>query len=210
MTITFETYNHLIVYALEKIISYARDNQSIFLAQSIWWISSIIGLKPGVITDIDNLQIRNDIGKTVETKLSSDYHIHPDRIERVLNHGSEYSGSENKSINATETDIHHEGIENCELLLEQSRQEWNSVGRKTREVSRVVKRKAKHQIMTFGTWTQGIDSTELQRRKIAGECLRCAWPSVSQRWKVGRYLVGNDRGTKRCGRNCVMERRRRW
>jgi len=55
MTITFENDTDVIVYALEKIIAYARDKQYIFLVQSVWWISSIIGLQQGLITYIDNL-----------------------------------------------------------------------------------------------------------------------------------------------------------
>jgi hypothetical protein len=43
MTITFANDNDVIIYALEKILSYARDTQYIFLAQSVWWITSIIG-----------------------------------------------------------------------------------------------------------------------------------------------------------------------
>jgi hypothetical protein len=56
MTLTFENDNDIIIYALEKIISFARSNQYIFLAQSVWWISSIIGLQQGLVTHIDNLQ----------------------------------------------------------------------------------------------------------------------------------------------------------
>jgi hypothetical protein len=62
MTITFENDNDIIVYALEKIISFARDNHYIFLAQSIWWISSIIGLQPELVIHIDNLRNRSNQG----------------------------------------------------------------------------------------------------------------------------------------------------
>jgi hypothetical protein len=62
MTITFESDNDVIVYTLEKIISYARTNQYIFLAQSIWWISSIIGFQQELILFIDNLKIRSKEG----------------------------------------------------------------------------------------------------------------------------------------------------
>ena len=37
MTITFKSDKDIIVYALDKIISYARNTQYIFLAQSIGW-----------------------------------------------------------------------------------------------------------------------------------------------------------------------------
>jgi hypothetical protein len=56
MTITFENGNDVIVYGLEKFISYARDNQYIFLAQSVWWISSVIGLEQGLIRHIDTIE----------------------------------------------------------------------------------------------------------------------------------------------------------
>jgi len=61
MPITFNINNDVIVYALENIISYARDNQYIFLAQSIWWISSIIRLQKALVDCIDNLKRQSDI-----------------------------------------------------------------------------------------------------------------------------------------------------
>jgi hypothetical protein len=61
MTIIFENNNDVIVYALEKIIAFARDNHYIFLAQSVWWISSIIGLQQGLIRHIDNIRERSNI-----------------------------------------------------------------------------------------------------------------------------------------------------
>jgi hypothetical protein len=45
MTITFANDNDVIVYALEKIISYTRKSQQIFVAQCMWWLASIIGLE---------------------------------------------------------------------------------------------------------------------------------------------------------------------
>jgi hypothetical protein len=58
MTITFETDSDVIVYALEKIISFARDNQYLFVANCAWWIAGVIGLESGLVTHIDNLEIR--------------------------------------------------------------------------------------------------------------------------------------------------------
>jgi len=60
MTLTFENDNDVVVYALEKFISYARKNGYIFVAQSVWWIASIIGLTEGLVTHIDNLRIRSE------------------------------------------------------------------------------------------------------------------------------------------------------
>jgi hypothetical protein len=58
MTITFENDSDVIVYALEKIISFARDNQYLFVANCAWWIAGVIGLESGLVTHIDNLEIR--------------------------------------------------------------------------------------------------------------------------------------------------------
>jgi len=55
MTINFENDNDVIVYALEKIIAYARSTQQIFVAQCVWWLASIIGLDKGLTIHIDNL-----------------------------------------------------------------------------------------------------------------------------------------------------------
>jgi hypothetical protein len=188
MTITFESDKDVIVYALEKIISYARDNQYIFLAQSIWWISSIIGLQEGLIIFIDNLKIRKDIGNPelreaslAQQPLSA---IHPSRVAQIQTSDGDYISSDSESVSTTETDIHNELIDNCKTFLAQSQKERKAIGRKSRQTSRIIKKKAdrkanreaKKPIKTFGTQTEGIDGSELRRRKAAGECQRCAWP----------------------------------
>jgi hypothetical protein len=58
MTITFETDSEVIVYALEKIISFAQGNQYLFVANCAWWIAGVIGLDSELVTFIDNLEIR--------------------------------------------------------------------------------------------------------------------------------------------------------
>ena len=60
MTITFENGNDVIVYALDKVISYARRTQQIFAANCVWWLASIIGLEQGLVVYIDNLQKRSN------------------------------------------------------------------------------------------------------------------------------------------------------
>jgi len=61
MTITFENDNDVIVYALEKVISYTRRTQQIFVAQCVWWLASIIGLQQGLIIYIDTVNQRSNI-----------------------------------------------------------------------------------------------------------------------------------------------------
>jgi len=61
MTITFENDNDVIVYALERIISYAREFQYFFLANCTWWIASIIGLDESLQRHIDNLALGQSV-----------------------------------------------------------------------------------------------------------------------------------------------------
>jgi len=174
MTITFKNDNDITVYALDKVISYARDIQYMFLAQSIWWISLFVGLQQRLIIHIDNLKIQEDIGDSAvlpQLPLSQEVlgncskglpspgqHIHRSRIGRI---GCIDSSSDDGSVSATETDIHNEVIENCELFLKQSKLERKAIGRRTRHTSRIVKQKIKPPVKTFGTQTEGIDGQEL-------------------------------------------------
>jgi hypothetical protein len=102
MTITFENDNDVIVYALEKIISYARKTQQIFVGHCIWWLASVIRLEQGLINYIDNLQQREDLVPASEKESSISRNpredkriphsenlqdslagIHPDRIPQI-------------------------------------------------------------------------------------------------------------------------------
>jgi hypothetical protein len=63
MTVTFETDADVIVYALEKIISFATENQYLFVANCAWWIAGITGLDSGLTIFIDNLEARKRVGQ---------------------------------------------------------------------------------------------------------------------------------------------------
>jgi len=52
MTFTFENNNDIIIYALEKIIDYAKNIRYILVVQSVWWIASIIGREKDLATFI--------------------------------------------------------------------------------------------------------------------------------------------------------------
>jgi len=69
--VTFENDNNVIIFPFEKLISYARDNQYIFLAQSIWWISSIIGLQEGLIRQINNQQKQCKVSSEKKREVSA-------------------------------------------------------------------------------------------------------------------------------------------
>jgi len=66
MTITFENDNDVIIYALEKIISYTRKSKQIFVAQCVWWLASVIGLELGLIAHIDIIQARGYQANSIE------------------------------------------------------------------------------------------------------------------------------------------------
>jgi len=137
MTITFENENNIIVYALEKIICYARKHQYIFIAQSVWWIASIIGLADGLTTHINNLRIRSEINPALlkDNQLSSELevavvppdnldidikenHIHPERISRVTNIDSDISEDEN---NKSEPDQATLVVQSARRFINQSK-----------------------------------------------------------------------------------------
>jgi hypothetical protein len=173
MTFTFECDKDVIVYALEKILSFARDNQYILLAQSIWWISSIIRLQQGLIIYIDNLKGRSELRPE-----SSIRQMSPAESEKIQTSDGDYIDSDIESVSTTETNIHNEILNTCEVLLTESKKEWKAIGRLNQQASRIVKRKAnkKKPIKNFGTQTEGIDGSELRRQKAAGDCQRRAWP----------------------------------
>jgi hypothetical protein len=95
MTITFENDSDVIVYALEKIISFARGNQYLFVANCAWWLAGVTGLDKGLIIYIDNLEIRKritnyravsatprDIAREVSPEAQSSNYI-PDPLRRT-------------------------------------------------------------------------------------------------------------------------------
>jgi hypothetical protein len=61
MTLTFKDNSDIIVYAIEKILSFAREQQYLFVANCVWWIAGIIGLDTGLATHIDTLRKRKSV-----------------------------------------------------------------------------------------------------------------------------------------------------
>jgi len=190
MPITFEGDNDIIVYAFKKIIAYARIHQYIFLVQSIWWISSVIGSQSSLVIHIDNLRVRSESGvPSADIEISNNYpsqnwtdnncYIPPNRVTRIQD--SDSLNSEIESVSTTEDDIHNEVIKNCELFLKQSEQERKALGCTTRQATGIIKKRAMKEIKTFSTQTHGIEGSELRQRSAAGECLRCAWPKGRKR-----------------------------
>jgi hypothetical protein len=186
MTITFENDNDVIVYALEKVISHAKRTQQIFVAQCVWWIASIIGLEQRLVTYIDNIQSRVNVTIAPERILGSRKTISPiprdnqedQRRDQVLKKGEEFL-QEAKRLRRIEK-LKSSGIRRS------SRAESYKVTKTGR------KRQEGHSDI------QGIEEEEIRRRRLVGECLRCAWPSDrkgSHRYKDCRRPIKLDKGT---------------
>lgn len=65
---SFKTDNHIIVYAGEKIIAYARNSPQIFGAQCVWWLASVIWLEPGLILNSNKLPGRGTVERIEQWK----------------------------------------------------------------------------------------------------------------------------------------------
>jgi hypothetical protein len=202
MTITFENDNDVIIYGLEKVISYARRNQQIFVAQCVWWLASIIGLESELVNYIDNIQSRINvaivpkktpsIGRTV-SPIPRDFQ-EEQRQDKILKECEEYlkesrrlrSIAVRKAIRKTSTGL----INPTAIFTKYLRKKDRSIRkREARLVNQPEEIKPK---------LAGIDQAEISRRKAAGECLRCAWPSDTK----GTHRVKNcirpiklDKGT---------------
>jgi len=119
MTITFENESDVIVYAFEKVISYARRNQQIFVAQCIWWLASIIGLESGLVIHIDNLRKR----ESLTTSEKEDGIVHPDRIQRTPSR-REISSTPRDLAEELRIDIVLDAAEKCIVSSKKLRDTW--------------------------------------------------------------------------------------
>ena len=202
MTITFENDNDVIVYAFEKVISYARRTQQIFVAQVVWWLASIVGLEQGLITYIDTIQSRVEVSV---------------RSEQVP---EEPAIAITKSVSPQPRDIQEESrqdqvLRECEEFLRKSRRERDIATLRsegTRQTGRInstpISKRALRKRDTYRkkstaavekpSLVEGVNKTEIQRRKASGECLRCAWPSDRKGFhyvKDCRRPIKLDKGT---------------
>jgi hypothetical protein len=188
MTITFESDKDVIVYALEKIISHARENSYIFLAQSVWWIASIIGLQQQLIVYIDNKQasdkvlkqfgekesiqglrelsgvprdIQEDPRNTIEIK-----NIHPDRQSQIQIPGDDISDLHLEDIRQKEV------VEKTEQFIQLTRKERKAFNKQKQQTltsatrsGRIVKPVKKKQKSYLQNIPKDSLSEYLEKRK---------------------------------------------
>jgi len=204
MTVTFENDNDVIVYALEKVISYARRTQQIFVAQCVWWLAGIIGLKEALINHVDKLHERTTVRKEHTTKEVSD---------PVIQITPEIQDSE---VQQSKEDHKDKILKECEEYLKDSRRlreisalkatgktltgfiNPTAISKKHLRKNDRYKRKLAEPLKRGLAETPGIDEAGIKRRKENGECLRCAWPSDrkgTHRVKDCRRPIKLNKGT---------------
>jgi hypothetical protein len=165
MTITFENENDVIVYALEKIITYAKHNQYIFLAQRVWWIASVLGLQAGLVIHIDNIRARLEIAIVREdgpsTIRKSSEGTKMDRQDKMLREYEEYLQDSRR-------------LHDLETLKATGKSRTGQIHplASLKESLRIARQKKAKDYSR----TEGIEATAIERRKGASECLCCAWP----------------------------------
>jgi hypothetical protein len=175
MKITFENNNVVIVYAFEKIISYARDNWLIFMAQCVWWLASIVNLEQGLIGNINNKHSRIEVTNTTWSHEHRGVSVTPRDLTN----------------NPRDREDQHDLIlKDCQEYLRQSRQlqdiaNIKATGRtksgylNQSKVSKRISRKEVKIVKGSGKdyrLTKGISEKEISRRRSTDECLRCAAP----------------------------------
>jgi hypothetical protein len=120
MSISFENNNDIIVYAFEKVISYARNNHLIFVAQCAWSLASIIGLEQELIIHIDYFRKL----KVAVTSEDCSGIVHSDRTQQIISE---------KAVSPIPTDLREDRrldqiLENAEEYIEEfvrARSNWH-------------------------------------------------------------------------------------
>jgi len=191
MTITFEDDNDVIVYAFEKVISYAKRTQQIFVAQVVWWLASIVGLEQGLITYIDLVQSRAEISKK-PAQVFKEPAIAVTKTASLQPRDNQEELSRDQVLRDCEEFL-RESRRGREIAASKSRGTLRTETIKPTPISKKVlkerNRNKKLAVVKKPLLTEGIDEVEIQRRKASDECLRCAWPSD----KKGSHHVINCR-----------------
>jgi len=174
MVITFGNDNDVIVYTLERIISYRMVNHHIFVTQCVWWLASIIGLQERLVIHIDNLQIQSEDYQKPSATHSDLGNIHSSRVqqvERIDSGVSEYASVETNDSEFERQDTILKGCKEFLLKCEESRKGCVKKSRKQKRKDLVSKgnepdigvRKFKKNLRTYHTLTDGIEKSELDR-----------------------------------------------
>jgi len=212
MTITFEDDNDVIVYALEKVIAYARRTQQIFVAHCVWWLASTIGLEQGLVNYIDSIQSRVRLKVVPEKTSNTEGTVSPvpsnsqeeKKQDQVLKECEDFLQESKKQREVAALKISGRtstGQINPLKATKDSFRVYKNLEKERRTRKREAAPESRRTAFSFSTVhiaTEGIDSSEISRRKAVGECLRCAWPSDrkgAHQVKNCRRAIKLDKGT---------------
>jgi hypothetical protein len=204
MTVTFENDNDVIVYALEKVISYARRTQQIIVAQCVWWVAAIIGLEEALVNHVDKLH-----GQTTVREEHTTMEVSNPVIQITL----EFQDS---GVQESKEDHQDKILKECEKYLKDLRRlreiaalqatgktltgfiNPTAISKKHLRKNDRYKRNLAEPPKKGLLDTAGIDKAEIKRRRENDECLRCAWPSDrkgTHRVKDCRRPIKLNKGT---------------
>jgi len=220
MPVTFENDNDTIVYTLECIIAHARRTQQIFVAQCVWWLASIIGLEQELVSQIDKLQgVRDTIRPQDErdtNKPQDERDTNKPQDERDTNKPQDERDTNKPQDKNNPTKL-QDGRDCNEQHLRESKRlreiaalkvSGHTATGRINPLGRIKKssRRARDipKDVAINNKTEGINLKEISRRKAAGECLHCAWPSYrkgSHRVMDCKRKIKLDKGTALFPRN---------
>jgi hypothetical protein len=180
MTVTFENDNDVIIYALEKVISYVRRTQQIFVAQCVWWLASIIGLDTGLVNYIDNIQSRINVTITPEEIPSVGETVLPIprdnpedlRQDNIFKECEEYLKDSRRLREIATLKATGKTLTGLIYPMAISKKHLRKKDRNKRKLA-VLPAELPKKVVSK---TAGIDQAEISRLRETGECLQCAWP----------------------------------
>ena len=181
MTITFEHETDVIIYALEKVISHARRNQQIFVAQCVWWLASIIGIEQELVKYIDNIQSRINVTIIPEKVPKEGRAVSPEPRDNQEDQRQDKILAECKEYLKDSKRLREIASLKAKGKTSSGRINPTAISKKR------LRKKDRQPRKTARPETAGLDLEEIARRRVTGECLRCAWPSD----RKGSHRVAN-------------------
>jgi len=180
MTITFDNDNDVVVYALERIISYARTHRYFFVTQCVWWLASSIGLEKGLVVHIDNLRIQSEVYLSPSDRATVTARVHPERVSQIELSGlndedyiccdiGESSKAESEYSNTSQDQKYDQVFHNCEEFLRQFEIDRKIIAERSLKNSQQLPRKLRSGVLkrqklrkTYRQQMVGIEETELR------------------------------------------------
>jgi len=160
----------------------------------VWWLASIFGLERELVSHINKLRTERNTNpqeqhpreaSTIPMDLAEDR-----RINQVLDDTEQYLRQSRRLREIAALKV--------SVTTSTGRINATRISKKYLKKSNWVPKVDTTSREGYFSKIEGIDSSELSRRKAASECLRCAWPSDrkgNHRVRDCRRQITLDRGT---------------